>query len=285
MKDKEISENVSGAATSAGGIASTTMNIGGTIKRPQAPEYGSMHEEGPVDHSQEKTKTRRTKEGKYLVVRGNQAWSHRDNSWHDLAWDIGDKADFTMDDRNALINSFAKANGQTAPLKDSDPAQENPPVVGHKEVTTEYDDPSSYVEKWKQEGFDINVEDYKEAGDQDGKKFHVSKGGQSHEILEPITGQYKVGSMTFPHFDDAMEYIISTANKDAYVTEMKRLSGISECDCEEENHKKVEEGSIHNILEKLTKIGRDDKSDKGETLSEEIKEDLEGNDEEAPEEE
>mgnify|MGYP006272278357 CR=1 FL=1 len=73
-------------------------------------------------------------------------------------------------------------------------------------VVSEHADPSEYVDRWREKGFDINVR--KAGGDAQDPHllFKVQKDGERFEIEEPRTGVYKVDDASFDSFDDAMKH-------------------------------------------------------------------------------
>jgi hypothetical protein len=100
-------------------------------------------------------------------------------------------------------------------------------MFGKKKTVTEHKDPSEYVNKWKDVGFDVDVEELPS----DGKKFTISNKGIETVISEPETGTYKTtDGKTFKTFDDAVDHLLKNTFSDINVTEstdyLKRMAGI-----------------------------------------------------------
>jgi hypothetical protein len=100
-------------------------------------------------------------------------------------------------------------------------------ILDKKKTVTEHKDPSEYVNKWKDVGFDVDVEELPS----DGKKFTISNKGIETVISEPETGTYKTtDGKTFKTFDDAVDHLLKNTFSDINVTEstdyLKRMAGI-----------------------------------------------------------
>jgi hypothetical protein len=96
-----------------------------------------------------------------------------------------------------------------------------------KKKLKEHKDPSGYVQKWKDVGFDITIEELPN----DGKKFKISNKGIETIISEPETGVYKTtDGKTFKTFDDAFDNLLKNTFSDVNVYEdvdyLKKMAGI-----------------------------------------------------------
>lgn len=71
----------------------------------------------------------------------------------------------------------------------------------------EHADPSKYVDRWTEKGYNINI--VRLGGDSSDPHllFDVSKDGVEFKIEEPTTGVYRTGDETFDSFDKAMRYL------------------------------------------------------------------------------
>jgi hypothetical protein len=151
---------------------------------------------------------------------------------------------------------------------------------GKTKTITEHDDPSSYVDAWKEKGFDIEVTDYVpfNSRDKKGLQFNIKNRGLTTHIREPETGTYLLvgDKREFTSFDDAMNALILNTSKDQFVTEgtimtdimkLKELAGIPETEKKilTENATAMpqmklygEKSEMQTMIEKLNAIAMDD---------------------------
>ncbi len=81
---------------------------------------------------------------------------------------------------------------------------------------------TDYIEPWKDQGFDIQVQDTVR-----GKEFTVTKDNSSYTIIEPEDGVYNIFGKSFNDFDSAISEIIKSKFSDINVTEsLRKLAGL-----------------------------------------------------------